>query len=1304
MKEFRRCSSRSSGSKRTYEEASLTEDSELISRNINDKKNNINKGKRRSISLSNNFFSVDDFSKYEDSLKLNNIEHGGEEIEKYLSCAMYTSLTSKIKNTSDDEDQGATDKKKGRKRFGKYIKENIVDLEKFKNMLFKKSLLYQMRCLNHNAAWILELSKGKGKGKSKSQLSNNPIYIKPFLSYNKFIRLFYEKKYKDAYILLGRICKYCFFPTNELNILYDNFFERKNYNLHYLVRSIASMQNSILHEKLKYNLKKRERKTNIFTKIMNGNTSLPPTKKQNIPFGNMFFGKDTIKNESLNKYGSTSRYAKNIKEKKKNKSFVNYKFPIFENYVNNMCNKFLQKDIFKSKYFTKKRGKKKFHSHYRYPGENSFTDRYTGSHLTSGESKKEMYRIENNLGDKILEEQKRAYSEVECKKIVNAKTCKEKKVNWTDDQMMRNCGERMRNDLFSKKKYCYKNSKDNMKVDIKLLIFLKMLSLYMYGHFACENNLNKIGNVLLYRKKSMHNYYETKSTYGNETLNIKGAMKKEILMYIARYMKCLKKKLEFDTYLYLLLSIVYYDLKKYNKSLFYVKKSIKKDNFNFISWVLFNNLISIEVFIIQGGCSIIGRCRKISYKKLLSKKLKNSKVCGCIGENISKKEKTFLKRNMFLDNSNRLKKLCSCLFENEFFRNINSSRMNVMKNYNTYIYINPFLSLDKSFFFKNNYFVSNIFSKEIITEGKKKNKKRGVEKKIKRGWKKNVKRENRVDNNQTNNSLIEKYQMYLQKHKFKKNIMSLFGFAHFCSLNNVLYKDSISTYEYLKRILSKNLYISCELAKLYYYNGKFNKCMKCFNKIQQISSINRLLKKEMINKCFIRYLWKRDEKEEHHSDNKTEKEDTNSEHILDCYNEENVKVISMKKYKNMKKLLVPLYFSDKYIYVELLANIFFFKKDLSSLFILVHNYQNEVVKSSRRIEAVCDEICFYVLGKYFSLCKNYNKSIFYFKKAIQKNRFHLYSYMSLAQEYFICGNVNSSIFLLIKMLGLYFNNSNAWFSLAKCLEYKEYYSFSVFSYKKAIYFQVNTIFYYFLANMYLKKGDIYNYIETLKRGWRLKKSILFCSKLFHVYFSILKEAEALEAKEEKTKELTRIYNSKKKENGIFCFGQKTNKECCCYKKNNDCFTWCVKYLKCYIKKLKKIEHTSSFPILSKEKLLTYNYYDDSILFKNVRHDNCVKYINKLCSTHFTTIYDKNTSFFFFFHSLRNSCTTIFEAIFYLANYFFFHKKFYNAMKLFQILWTGGGMYSELSFTLFRRIEHTLERKRLTRDGIDLQDS
>ncbi|SBT79033.1 conserved Plasmodium protein, unknown function [Plasmodium ovale] len=1165
MKELRSSSTISSGAKRKFDETGLGKTSHLANKNSVDAKNGLNKDKRRSVSLSNDFVSVNSFSKYGDSFKLvsNNVGKGNiskpnercednhEEVDRQM-----IRITGEIPKNNKNKN-------------GKFF-----HLERFKNLMFKKSLLYKIRCLGHNSTWLLELSKGKGKKFSLS--GSSTLFTKLFYFYQKIIKLFYKKRYKEAYLRLNRLSTdYCC-SNEKRNILCDNFFQRKRYNLRNLIRLSIIPQKSVLGEKINFKMSKRG--NYFFKKKTQDESHLSVTKKVNTPFSILMGKQNEMMRKRIVKKGGNWKYNGQEKEKKRN-MLIHCKFSRYETYVNFACNQFLQSDEF-----------------------------ILNGCMRRGEKKKKKRRFPCRCVNKNMERNNQT-----CEYLLLSKSKKKNNMRGRKVPPSRGLKHEVGTDTpFRGEKY---KGKDHPEV----------------------KNLKK-----------------TEGANSSIRLNIENAIREEVLLYIVRYLKRVKKIIKFDTYLYLLLSTVYYDLKKFNKSFLCARKSIKRDYFNYISWMHFNELAAVEV-VTRGGRS---RGRKRNGENYHYSEKRNSERRYMRTEKISKKEENVPRRKTFRENSKKISKLCRQIFENHFFLYGKRECTDVVANYGKYIHLNPLQNLNQSFFFKKRYFVSTIFSRDIKEE-----------------WTGDKRRL----------TLFEKYKIYTKKHKFRNNIMTLFGFAHFCSLNRALYKDAIKVYEHLGDFFRNNMYVSSELAKLYYYRGQVNKSAKCFSRIKRICNRNRILKRETMDKCLICYVEKKRKSVTCPNNRKVTTGGEHSPHNHHLYGREWIENVNENVCKKVKTMWVPKYFTNKFVYFEILVNIFFLKKDFHSIFLLVHNYQKEGKmpkgrRSKRRRHN--DESCCYALGKYYSLGKNYKKAIFYFKKAIRKDQFHLFSYLGLAQEYTTLGNLNSAVFILIKVINVYFNNPNAWFSLAKCLEYEGNYPFSIFSYKNAIYLEDNKLFYFFLANLYLKKEDMKNYIETLKDGWMAKKNeTLFLSHLVHTHLVKLKKEK---------EELLITYNEKN-ENNTLDLSKNIKKDLYYYRKKNDCYKWCVRYLTYSFRKWKKEEKFSSFSkhtagvsqrqILHDRHKLSPRLESDyqvelangKFLLRNVNH-----------ILNFGSTYEKSTSYFYFIHRLRNASSILYDAIYYLANYFFFHKKFQNAARMFQILWDAGGPYSGTSFRSFRQ--------------------
>ncbi|KEG03290.1 conserved Plasmodium protein, unknown function [Plasmodium vinckei vinckei] len=1351
MKDIRSCSNVSLRGKRKYIEGESKNPSNLINRHNNDSNESIvSKPKRRSISLSNTYFSVKSFSIYDALNLMNNngtkgLENG--KIEKKGKIDDNDELRQHKNNDMQNNSNTASRiNKKDLKNSTKYLEGIKINKLLFKKIVFKKAFFYKMRCLNHNSAWLLELSKGKkgiqgicekkrGKNKMKcyskynqndvgmkyikkkiksEPFINDAILMKPFPFYRKFITLFYQKKYKEAYLMLTKISSYCvFFSLKERDILNENYFKNNYYNLYYLVNltnefqnlkmcgkaSVESKENcstprkNIKYGSYSYLFDKSKNKTDQTTLVFH----VLPKKKNSNRRGN-FINRDTI-----------GAYNFNIKvEEEKYNFFVNYKFYRYENGVNDLAKAILRRDSFLSHKVRKIiKMDKMDNRNNKISYEDTKNDRGMGN----------MINRENEIIDMKYNLDKDP-SKVLIKNNINYDNETDKLMNESKEKST---------SFFKENNYYCNKFKTRMRVDVRLILFLKMLCLYMYGNsFGTTRKSNEINNyydreVLKKMERQdtesasnnmVCDYYS--SNCSNNKRSIKEAARTEVLKYIIIYLKKVKKEIKFDTYLYLLLSVIYRDLRMYKKCVFYARKSIEKDYFNFVSWTYFNNIVSIEI-IIQENMEK-EREIKLGNKKNIAKKRKAKKADNknfnikrkkknkttIKNADILKGKKRLIKKNInFLENSNKIKRMCDYLFENEFFSLYEKPNMEtIMANYNDYIYINPFININKSFFFNNNYFVSQIFTDLEDKEGSFKGRKNidknqcNPEKKI----------DNKIDINEhylrrnkmeklSNVYFLQKYEMYKKRYNFKNNIMTLFGFAHFCSLNSTLHKYSIYSYEYLRKRLGNNLYVLSELGKLYYYSGKINKSMKCFRRMQKVCNENKKLKTKFTEKCFVLYLEENRRKQkplsrseyneigqgdnlENEIDYK--EEDFNGDYDSDsnCYirKRNTIEVITPEIYKIIKKMWIPNYFTNMFIYMELVVNIYYLKKDISKLFLTLNKYENSKKmdkcsyisrKKNENIikNKIWDDKFYYSLGKYYSLIKNCQMAIYYFKKSIKKNNFHLYSYLSLAKEYFSCGNLNSSIFILIKLISLYMNNSNAWFCLGKCLECKNNYDLSILCYKNAIYFRKNNVYYYFLVNIYFKTGQINDCIGALKSAWRHNKNLLFSSMVFDIYLKIKKRDFFFQNEDRNLEEYWKI--------------------------SDKCHVWCVRFLKDYFKKLRN--ECCVVQPFCENKREQYNFYETLLSLFNlnkpsIKHLQSVNFLS-----YFNKYYEKNSSYFYLIRTLKHSSLILYDGIYYLANYFLFNKQIKNALILFKILWDVEGPYSKESFHSFKYAYCLLQR-------------
>ncbi|EUD65853.1 hypothetical protein C922_03836 [Plasmodium inui San Antonio 1] len=1288
---MRSCSTASSGRKRKYDEVGSTEREKLSAENIIQGKDKNGKGKRRSISLSNAFFSAKSFDKYDNCFKLVRSDAADEQGINLEREAEERCLADGGGSTGITRGQVITggERIRGKERltWKAPMNEFLLHMKRFKSFLLKKSMVYKIRCLNHNSTWLSELSKGRGRGRRggvNGRFLNDCLIVNPFPTYKEVVRLYYEQKYKEAYLKLSRISVYSFSSPGEEDILRDNYFKGKNYNLHFMIRSVVSIQ------KINFDCGKDIEQKKEKTKVQRKGKKNSISKRSSNEY---FISADQKRDKIIDKGNKLRMYMQNVKKKKKEEVererkkkrifIVRHKFIRYENNVNRWCHKYLQNGTFAMK-GTAKRGREKMKRSSCRRGGN-VSDPYT--HHSNVSTKSESLRRDNYgivprrrsvhkaSGNLSEEEQKGRGKE---KGDIDTETGKLS--HRTDVPIGEKSDKKKHSSFLCEKERIRDTVRSRIKVDTNLLIFLKMLCLYRYAYSFGENKVLSLGGNIsskVHTKRSEANDLN----FLPQKVSIGSALQREILMYIVQYLRKVQKEIKLDTHLCLLLSVVYYDLKKFHKSLLYVKKSIRRDYFNFVAWVFFNNLISIELF--TGGSSRKSRMGELESESLRKTPQGSSRTYRSSYESICEEKKRFR------ENSRKLKKLCSHLFRNEYFQSGKGDFLDVAEHYSRYIYVNPLRNSGASFFFRNCYFVSRVFSEkeeERCQGGKRSRGDRS--KKGNHSHRGSHSRKTKPRNRKTLLAFFERYQGYLKRYKFKRNLMSLFGFAHFCSLNCSLYKDSIKTYKHLKEILPNNFYVSCQLAKLYYYCGEAKKSMKCFDKMNRICNRNIILERSLLESCCVRYLQRREKKGRRGKKGVQTSDDGQS-----C-----VQVISAKKCKDMEMFLLPGYFSNGFIYVELLVNMLVCEKNLPVLLILLRDCERAARKcTGKNRNAKYDAKLCYIRGKYLSLCNHRKKSILCFKEGIQRNKYHVFSYMALAQEYFSCGNVNSSVGILTKAIILYFNNSSAWFSLAKCFEWKGNYRCSIFCYEQAINSQQSTIFYFHLSGIYWKKGDVNSYIDTLKKGWVFKKDPSFASMLFFIYLLKLKaqnRGSFFMGKE--TQEGNAPYPSKKgrSKETIFLF----------YEKNNECFRWCVKYLKCCLNKMKimrrlnRMGRVSSLLKFEAEEVVTCGSLGKAQLDDNMKCDTYYKCDSNSFLKKLKKIFKRKTSYFCFIHFLRNSSTSLFEAIYYLAHYFFFHESFYNALKLFEVLWHAGGIYSEASFTMYRHTQRTLQRGWKKSDG------
>ncbi|SOV82340.1 conserved Plasmodium protein, unknown function [Plasmodium sp. gorilla clade G3] len=1148
-----------------------------------------------------------------------------------MKCQNYLIQMKDEKNIFYDREEG-NDKIYKYDNIEKYIyrrkrrrKEKKTNIYLKKNLLFQKCILYKLRCLNNTSSWLLELSKcQKNKDNNinynKKLIDNIKLRI-PFSKYKKIISLFYKKKYKEAYYLLCPISTRNSSELLKLNLLWKhNFFVNNKYNLNALIERINFINKG---KEICEDIDKKKDE-----KIISQKTSI--NNRKNITILDML--------QRKGKYKKADKM-KEIKRNYHDYIIINPKYMKYENKINRRCNDFLLYKKFSS-FENDFINIIEHDNDYIYPtheGDKCFVDIYN---KILNKNKSNIYN-DTSEGDICY-------------------------INNKDEQFINH----MKNKNINKKVNIKKRNTDtyNTNENVQFYLYIKMLCLYMHSHsFSIYNEKNV-------RKQYLH-------------INIEHMRRKEILLYIIQYMKSMRKEsIVFDTHLYLLLSVAYYDLGKYHKSVLYVKKSIKKDYFNITAWIFFNNLICIEKFIDNHE---IERERKEIYTN--TNKCDNySTISINCNEKKKKKNYIYIKKKYFINKHNKLDTLVNHLFENEFFEFSKNeyNKINIMNHHNFYTYINPITNMNEDFFFKNKYFVNQIFE-EVMMNKERNAKIVGHMDRCYKNCKNYIENVYNVDNVKNKktifNNVFIKYKKYLREHNFKNNFMTLFGFAHFCSLNIKCYQDAICIYKYLIKILraQNNLYISGELAKLYYSCGQKKKSLKYFNKLKIINKKNAILKKRMLNKYFIYYYTQYGQSKNCKnqiiflgSNNKFEFYDKDKKHIM-C--------MSMKKYKAFKRLIIPKYFSNEFIYVELLANIYFLNNSTFDLFILAHSYEKKKKKSY-------DEKLFYILGKYYSLNKNYEKSIAFFKKGIKKDKYHIYSYISLAQEYFLFkNNINISIYILLKVLFLYFNNTYVWYSLGQCLEYKKHYTFCIFSYEKALFFKEDISIYYFLSASYLKRGDIYNYIYVLIRGWNFKKNILFSSMLFNINLNILNNEYY---------ELIRKYDISN-----LLLNDEKKKECIkhiivdhYYKKtNNNCLLWCLIYLKGYLKKITKNLHHDNIYI---SEFLKHNSYEMFVKNNFFGWDNNIKkrkfneyHKTNLFLKNFNLIYYKNTNYLYFIQCLRNSPRVFFNAVTYLANYCFYNKQLKYSFKLLEILWDIKGSISSNYLEYIFLIEKMLRQEK-----------
>ena len=150
----------------------------------------------------------------------------------------------------------------------------------------------------------------------------------------------------------------------------------------------------------------------------------------------------------------------------------------------------------------------------------------------------------------------------------------------------------------------------------------------------------------------------------------------------------------------------------------------------------------------------------------------------------------------------------------------------------------------------------------------------------------------------------------------------------------------------------------------------------------------------------------------------------------------------LRDFDQSQQIFESLRSEDPYrIYnVDVYSNILYVKEDRSQLSHLAHTLT--------KIDKFSPETCC-VIGNYYSLKGQHEKSIVYFKRALKLNKSYASAYTLMGHEYIELRNTNAAIHCYRAAVKVSETDYRAWYGLGQTYEMLSLYQYALFYFKKS---------------------------------------------------------------------------------------------------------------------------------------------------------------------------------------------------------------------------------------------------------------
>ena len=127
-------------------------------------------------------------------------------------------------------------------------------------------------------------------------------------------------------------------------------------------------------------------------------------------------------------------------------------------------------------------------------------------------------------------------------------------------------------------------------------------------------------------------------------------------------------------------------------------------------------------------------------------------------------------------------------------------------------------------------------------------------------------------------------------------------------------------------------------------------------------------------------------------------------------------------------------------YLDKYSDIFYIKEEKAELSVLAHTLT--------KVDKFAPETA-YVIGNYYALKGQHEKSIQYFQRALRQNSLFFHAWTLMGHEFIECKNSSAAVQCYRKAIEMSPSDYRAWYGLGQTYEMLHLYQYALYYYKKA---------------------------------------------------------------------------------------------------------------------------------------------------------------------------------------------------------------------------------------------------------------